>query len=242
MVGGYSKSNISGDKSENSQGDFDYWIVKLNSNGVIVWENTIGGSGIDYPRDVIQLADGTYMIAGWSNSNVSGDKTIASNGGYDHWLVKLNSGGTIIAQNSIGGSGDESGTYIHALPGGDFVMGCSTDSNISGDKGDNSEGLDDYWVFRTGPEILGIETNEFGPSLKAYPNPTHGRITVELGEFFSEVQLTVLNILGQVVHTSIYENTDQIDFDLKTNAGMYLFKITTPNGKKCNNKGVEKLR
>jgi len=231
LVGGYSKSNISGDKSENSQGDFDYWIVKLNSNGVLVWENTIGGSGIDYPRDVIQLADGSYMVAGWSNSNISGDKTIASNGGYDHWLVKLNSGGTIIAQNSIGGSGDESGTYIYPLPNGDFIMGCSSDSNISGDKIDNSEGMDDYWVFRTGPEILGVVSNEFGTSLKLFPNPAQGKFTVAFGVLFPEIQLTVTSISGKVVYSSTFENTDQIDLNLNINAGLYFVNLSSPDGK-----------
>ncbi len=122
VVGGYSKSNISGDKTENSQGDFDFWILKLDSNGSIVWQNTIGGSGIDYPRDVKQLMDGTYMIGGWSNSNISGDKTENSNGGYDYWLVKLNASGTIVSQNTIGGSGDESGSYIIENPDGTFAM------------------------------------------------------------------------------------------------------------------------
>jgi hypothetical protein len=229
LVGGYSKSNISGDKSENSQGDFDYWIVKLDSNGVVVWENTIGGSGIDYPRDIVQLADGSYMIAGWSNSNISGDKTIASNGGYDYWLVKLDSGGTIIAQNSIGGSGDESGTYIHVKPGGNLVMGCSSDSNTSGDKGDDNEGMDDYWIFETTPEILGIESNDFGTSLNLYPNPTQNRVTVDLGDFYSEIQLTVLNVTGQVVHTSKFENTDKINFELNTAAGVYFVQVSVPN-------------
>src|SRR5690606_2173906 len=135
VVGGYSKSNISGDKTENSQGDFDFWILKLDASGNLVWQNTIGGSGIDYPRDVKQLMDGSYMIGGWSNSNISGDKTENSNGGYDYWLVKMGAPGNIISQNSIGGAADESGTYIIENADGTFAMFCSSDSNISGDKG-----------------------------------------------------------------------------------------------------------
>ena len=47
ILGGYSTSDISGDKSEADRGDTDYWVVKVNSLGVKQWDKTLGGSGID---------------------------------------------------------------------------------------------------------------------------------------------------------------------------------------------------
>jgi hypothetical protein len=44
ILGGYSASGISGDKTENCLGGYDYWIVKVDSQGNIQWQNTIGGS------------------------------------------------------------------------------------------------------------------------------------------------------------------------------------------------------
>ncbi|PKA82564.1 putative secreted protein (Por secretion system target) [Ulvibacter sp. MAR_2010_11] len=231
LLGGYSKSNASGDKTENSQGDYDYWILKLDTGGNIVWQNTIGGSGIDYPRDIKQLSDGTIMIAGWSNSNVSGDKTEASNGGYDYWLVKLNSGGTLISQNSIGGSNDESGPYVIELPSGDFVMACSSDSNVSGDKGDASEGMDDYWVFETTPAILGVTDNTLNTSITAYPNPTSGSFSINLGESFTEINVIIANMLGQTIVTRQFKNTQSIQLELPNAPGMYLVTIQDSQGK-----------
>lgn len=233
LVGGYSKSNISGDKTENSQGDYDQWILKLDSSGIIVWQNTIGGSGIDYPRDVKQLSDGTYVIACWSNSNISGDKTENSNGGYDYWLVRLNASGNILSQNSIGGSADESGTYILPTADGNFAMFCSSDSNISGDKSENNRGLDDYWVFKTTPAILGISKNTFGPAISAYPNPTNGRFTINLGESFSETNLTITNMLGQVVSSSNYKNTQTLEIEINGAAGIYLATVKTLEGQQA---------
>ena len=233
LAGGYSKSNISGDKTENSQGDYDQWILKLDGSGNIVWQNTIGGSGIDYPRDVLQLANGTYMTASWSNSNISGDKTENSNGGYDYWLVSLNTSGGIISQNSIGGANDESGSYILPTSDGNFVMFCSSDSNISGDKGDDSEGLDDYWVFKTTPGILGVSQNTFGPSLSAYPNPTNGRFTINLGESFSEITVNITNMLGQIVSSSTYKNSQTLDIEINGAAGIYLATVKTIEGEQA---------
>ncbi|MBK7886580.1 MAG: hypothetical protein IPJ86_04530 [Bacteroidetes bacterium] len=48
LCGGYSDSDSSGDKNENCKNaSYDYWIVKLDSLGNILWQNTIGGSGYD---------------------------------------------------------------------------------------------------------------------------------------------------------------------------------------------------
>lgn len=239
LLGGYSKSNISGDKTENSQGDYDFWMLKLDSSGSILWQNTIGGSGIDYPRDVKQLMDGSYIIGGWSNSNISGDKTENSNGGYDYWLVKLNSSGNVISQNSIGGSADESGSYIIENADGTFTMFCSSDSNISGDKSENSRGLDDYWVFKTTAAILGISKNNFSKTLIAYPNPTTGKFTINLGESFSETNITITNILGQVVSSSTYKNLQDLDVDIHGAAGIYLATIQTIEGKQATLKVIK---
>lgn len=233
LAGGYSKSNISGDKTKNSQGDYDYWVLKLDSSGNLVWQNTIGGSGTDYPRNVNQLADGTYVIAGWSNSNTSGDKTDTSNGGYDYWLVRLDASGDIISQNSIGGAADESGTYIKQTSEGDFVMFCSSDSNTSGDKGENSRGLDDYWVFKTTPAILGVVKNDFGQLISHYPNPTNGKFTINLGEITSECNVTISNMRGQIVSSSNFRNTQKLDVEINGEAGIYLAILKTGDGKQA---------
>ncbi|HRH48396.1 MAG TPA: hypothetical protein PLP23_06585 [Panacibacter sp.] len=45
ILGGFSTSGISGDKSENYRGYYDYWIVKVDSSGVKQWDKTFGGSG-----------------------------------------------------------------------------------------------------------------------------------------------------------------------------------------------------
>lgn len=231
LVGGYSKSNISGDKTENSQGDYDYWILKLDGNGLLNWQNTIGGSGIDYPRDLKQLADGTYTVSGYSNSNISGDKTENSNGGYDFWLVKLDTSGNVTSQNSIGGSIDESGPYLQQTSDGNFVMACSSDSNISGDKGDNSEGIIDYWVFKTTPAILGVPTNTFTSKVSLFPNPSSGRFTINLGASYPNSKVVVTNLLGQIVASANFENQQVLEMNISASEGIYLATVTNNEGK-----------
>ncbi len=45
LLGGHSSSGISGDKTEASQGEYDYLVVKLDGSGNILWQNTIKKSG-----------------------------------------------------------------------------------------------------------------------------------------------------------------------------------------------------
>ncbi len=89
ILGGVSDSPISGDKTEDTLGGADYWVVKLDSLGTIQWQNTIGGSGYDLPTSIQQTGDGGYVLGGLSNSPISGDKTEDTLGGYDFWVVKL---------------------------------------------------------------------------------------------------------------------------------------------------------
>jgi len=93
IVGGNSYSNISGDKTENSLGSLDYWIVKTDVSGNIQWQNTIGGDTSDVFSSLQQTADGGYILAGYSRSEISGDKTEnnwdSTLTTSDYWIVKL---------------------------------------------------------------------------------------------------------------------------------------------------------
>jgi hypothetical protein len=149
ILGGYSDSNISGDKSENSQGSFDYWIVKTDASGNIQWQNTIGGSGVDVLLSIEQTIDGGYILGGYSNSNISGDKTENTQGSTDYWIVKTDNSGNIQWQNTIGGSGDDVLFSIQQTTDEGYILGGRSNSNISGDKTENSQGSYDYWIIKT---------------------------------------------------------------------------------------------
>ena len=49
MLGGFSRSSISGEKSENCRGETDYWIVKLADENLSVFNNAVQNSIVVYP-------------------------------------------------------------------------------------------------------------------------------------------------------------------------------------------------
>lgn len=78
-------------------------LLKTNDSGEIQWQNSIGGSGDDFLYCVQQTVDGGYILVGESSSNISGDKTENCLGWADYWVVKMDAGGVIQWQNTIGG-------------------------------------------------------------------------------------------------------------------------------------------
>jgi type 1 glutamine amidotransferase len=142
IVAGLTSSN-DGDVSGN-HGLFDFWVVKLNSLGAIVWQKTLGGTSYDWPSSIQQTTDGGYIVAGRTESN-DGDVT-GNHGGYDFWVVKLNSLGTIVWQKTLGGTLNEQGLSIQQTADGGYIVAGLTSSNdgdVSGNKG-----FTDFWVVK----------------------------------------------------------------------------------------------
>lgn len=149
LIGGSSSSNISGDKNENNLGELDYWILKLDINGNIEWQNTIGGEGYDVLSSVCQTSDTSYIIAGNSDSNMSFDKTEASKGYNDYWVIMLDKLGNILWDKSYGGSNSEENVFLYAIENDYYFLCGHSKSNISFDKSENSfNGSNDLWLLK----------------------------------------------------------------------------------------------
>ncbi|SDG36681.1 Por secretion system C-terminal sorting domain-containing protein [Dyadobacter soli] len=147
MVAGSSPSNASGDKSENSKGNLDYWIIKLNDSGVKQWDKTIGGNGADFLSDIRQTFDGGYILAGTSQSGLSGDKSKGSLSP-DAWIVKLSASGSIEWDNTLGGNDGDNVKEIRQTADGGYIFISDSFSGLSGDKTEPSRGSFDLWVVK----------------------------------------------------------------------------------------------
>ncbi|MEO6166762.1 MAG: T9SS type A sorting domain-containing protein [Chitinophagales bacterium] len=147
IIGGFSNSIVGADKTEAPIGGFDYWVIKLNSAGSIEWQNTIGGTLNDYLAAIEQTSDGGYILGGFSSSGISGDKTEASLGGDDYWIVKLDNAGNIEWQNTIGGSNSDFLYAAQQTADGGYIIGGESLSGLTGDKTEAGLGQD-YWVLK----------------------------------------------------------------------------------------------
>ncbi|HEY8403465.1 MAG TPA: hypothetical protein VIK71_02540 [Flavobacteriales bacterium] len=82
----------------------DIWLVKLDAQGVVQWENVVGGSGDEEAVAILPTGDGGYLLAGHTSSRDGHNGSL--HGTQDGWIVKLSSNGmrqwdTCLAQAAI---------------------------------------------------------------------------------------------------------------------------------------------
>jgi hypothetical protein len=148
LVAGYSASGISGNKTQASQGGYDYWVLKLTSTGDKVWDKRFGGTGDDKLAALLRTSSGSYLLGGSSRSPVSGNKSQASRGGYDYWLVKISSSGSMLWEKRYGGEADDQLAAMMQTQDGSYLLGGSSASGNIGDKRQASQGGSDYWLVK----------------------------------------------------------------------------------------------
>ncbi|SHG69809.1 T9SS type A sorting domain-containing protein [Chryseobacterium vrystaatense] len=106
---GSADGNITG-----NHGSFDYWILKLDTSGIIQWQKSLGGSSFDYAYSIQQTDDGGYILAGMvfsSDGNITGYR-----GESDAWIVKLSATQLNTAESSLINK-----PVIYPNPAKDFV-------------------------------------------------------------------------------------------------------------------------
>lgn len=166
--GGYILSagteSVDGNVSEN-HGVSDFWVVKLNSLGDILWQKTYGGSLRDYAFFIKETPDNDYIVCGSTDSR-NGDLQNQGGGGGagDFWLLKISQTGTIIWQKKLGGGGyDLAYSAGITFDNGYFVSGISYYSG--GDVAEHhANGTPDYWIIKLTPDITintGMITGSF---------------------------------------------------------------------------------
>lgn len=143
ILAGYTYSN-NGDVFGN-HGDADAWIVKIDNNGTIQWQKTLGGSNEEIARSIQLTPDGGYIVAGSAKSN-NGDVSGGNHGGSDAWIIKLSNSGTIQWQKSLGGSYEEIARSVQSTTDGGYIItgsAVSTNGDIS-----NNHGGQDAWIVK----------------------------------------------------------------------------------------------
>jgi len=164
---GSSTSGISGDKTENTKGGSDYWLIKLNSSFVPQWQKDFGGSSCEVLQDILTLNDSSYILIGGSCSPISGDKTepnIGNTGNDDFWIIKMDNNQNIIWQKAYGGNNGDRPIKGYLLNDGKILIAGESDSDTSGTKTENSNGGTDYWLIKIDSAGNQIWDKDFGGS------------------------------------------------------------------------------
>ena len=163
LLSGFTTSN-DGDVSEN-EGFQDYWIVKINASGGIIWEKNFGFSGSDQAYKAFETSDGGYFITGFFDVSASGGggNDVAKgvlHGVGEFWGIKLKADGTREWRRYFGGTNnDRSYDAVETADGGFLMTGTSESTDF--DKTD-PKGTYDYWAVRLTAAGDLVWTKSFG--------------------------------------------------------------------------------
>lgn len=164
ICGGFSESDVSGNKLAPSYGQYDFYLVKLDIFGNLAWEKSYGGSLRDQLYRAESTTDGGFILGGWSESLTDGNKTAPNYGERDCWIIKTDSVGNIEWQTTVGGDQDDYIFTLHQLSDGGYVFGGFSNSGISGNKTEANLGGFDFFVFKLDADGNLVWQNTIGGS------------------------------------------------------------------------------
>jgi hypothetical protein len=162
---GFAKSSDL-DVSENG-GSKDFWLLKLTSNGNLLWEKSFGFSGADYGTDLLETKEGGFLMTGVldvsaSDGQGNAKSTAAKHSGGDYWAIKTDHTGVLEWSRFFGGSFTEVPLGVLETDAHNFLIVGSSDSNdfnIS-----SSKGSYDFWIIKISTEGTLLWEKSFGGS------------------------------------------------------------------------------
>lgn len=128
--GGYA---MAGETSSFGSGDMDFYLVRTDENGTMLWEKVYGRPYDDKCYSMIQTADGGFALVGYTDALQIGLQDI--------WLIKTDSSGTMQWNQTYGGTGDQCALSVVQTSDGGYALAGYTTPYYGGNE--------DFWLVKT---------------------------------------------------------------------------------------------
>lgn len=109
---------LTGETYSSSAGSNDAFVLKIDALGDTVWSKTYGGIGNEIGWSIKEAANGDLLLAG--------ETSTSSAGGQDAWLIRMDSNGTVIWEQTFGGTDNDLGADLIELDNGNLMFVWNT--------------------------------------------------------------------------------------------------------------------
>lgn len=198
-----------------ASGSRDIFISKLDSSGNFLWAKRFGASGFDQAYSIFVDDTGNIFLTGWFQETVDFDPgndtfNLVFSGGYDAFVLKLDTNGDFVWAKKLGGSSIDIGYSIVANENGVYVAGRFQDT------ADFDPSASEYNLTANGLiDIFIVKLSTSGDFLWA---KQYGTTNANIGE------AVALDAVGNVYTLVRFKGT--VDFD----ASIAVFNLTSYGG------------
>lgn len=219
IVAGFSGSQ-DGDVPK-KMGYDDFWIMKIDTDGKIIWSKTYGSTSEDQAHAVAVTPDGGCVVTGFTEGN-NGDVEGNNNNQYNLWILKLDASGSKQWTKMYGGSNVDGASGITSCPDGGYAItgySRSNDGDVTGHHGNSNM---DIWVLKIDGQgnkqwdkSFGGTNDDYGQSImctangglvvSGTTNSADGEITgYHQGNNLSDACILKLDIAGNINWAKAY--------------------------------------
>ena|GEM_PF-1738735 len=182
---------IAGTRFSSYDTRYDFWLIKLDSNGTYMWDGVYASLGAeeDVAECVRQTIDGGYIVAG-------------GGGSYDFWLVKTDAYGIVEWNRTFGGHRRETAFSVQQTSDGGYIVAGDTESFGLG-----QNGYPDGWLVKFFP-VHDVAISGIDPAKNnvAQGSSLQINVTVENPGFFAEDVNATLYVNGSAVGSGTVYN------------------------------------
>lgn len=107
-------------------GGWDFYLIRTDGAGELLWSRTYGGVGDDRCWSVARTDDGGFILAGETDGSGAGER--------DFLLVRTDAGGEEVWSRTIGGAADDRCFAVVGAGDGGFMLAGQTFSEGAGDR------------------------------------------------------------------------------------------------------------
>ncbi len=162
-----------------SNGNKDIFVLKLDSNGNLIWGKTFGGSGVEFAGDMLLDNVGNIYLTGYFQATVDFDPNTSifnmtvSGSAAGGFLQKLDISGNFIWAKKIGGNSFESGVSIALETSGNIILtgyfqGTTDFDPNAGIVNITSSGLQDAFILKLNSNGEYIWVKKIGGNATAF--------------------------------------------------------------------------
>lgn len=207
VILGYSQSN-DGDVGIN-HGLSDAWVVKLDSNGNILWKNTFGFVGGDTGFIITPSTDGGFLLTGLLDAFASNGQGIVRHPGGNYWMIKIDANGQKEWSKHYGGFFTDTPYGAVQTEDGGYIIVGSSDSYET--EMFQNLGTYDFWIIKINSTGEFLWSKNYG------------------GERIDEARAITHSGDGNFIIVGDTRSEDQFVSENKGSADLWMIKIN-PNG------------